>query len=327
MDNNLLPLESKKLEIATKKQSETNPEQGCIPEKRKLKDLIEYGIININKPPGPTSHQTADFVKKILNLNKSGHSGTLDPKVTGVLPIALSKATRIVQMLLPAGKEYIALMRLHSEIPKEEIKKTFRQFTGDINQLPPVKSAVKRRIRKRTIYYSEILEIKEKYVLFKVGCQAGTYIRKLIHDMGRSLKTGAHMAQLVRTKAGPFKSKNWHTLQDLKDAYEIYKETKDEKELRKIILPFEEAIKFTKKIWVLDSAVSNICHGAPLAIQGISKYHKHIKKGDLIAIVTLKNELIGLGESVLTSEKIGKEKEGIAVKTNKIFMERNTYSK
>jgi H/ACA ribonucleoprotein complex subunit 4 len=327
MKENLLPAEQESSEILVKKLSSTNQDYGFIPEKRPIQQIIDYGIVNINKPSGPTSHQISDYTKKILNIDKSGHSGTLDPKVTGVLPIALSKATRIVQTLLPSGKEYIAIMRLHSSITETKIKEVFKKFTGEIQQLPPVRSAVKRRLRPRTIYYSEILEIKDNYVLFKVGCEAGTYIRKLIHDIGRSLNTGAHMVQLIRTKVPPFTDKNWHTLQDLKDAYETYKETKDEKLLRKIIQPFEVATINMKKIWVFDSAISNICHGSPLAIQGISKLHNNIHPKDTVAIMTLKDELICLSKAITSSKEMFNNEKGLATKTECVFMDRNTYPK
>jgi H/ACA ribonucleoprotein complex subunit 4 len=325
MKNHLLPLEKEIPKIITKQEGTTDKNFGCIPEQRPINQLIELGIININKPSGPTSHQIADFVKKMFSLNKTGHSGTLDPKVTGVLPVALSNATRIVQTLLPTGKEYIAIMRLHKETSQEKLEKTFKKFTGEISQLPPIRSAVKRRIRPRNIYYMEILETDGKNILFKVGCQAGTYIRKLIHDIGQDLKTGAHMAQLIRTKAGPFNDKGWHSLQDLRDAYETYKETSEEKELRKIIEPFENALKFIPKVWVFDSAISNICHGSQIAPQGISKLTDNIFEKDTVAVMSLKDELICLGKAIMDSKKITKKNEGIAIKNEKVFMDRTIY--
>ncbi|MBT3865866.1 RNA-guided pseudouridylation complex pseudouridine synthase subunit Cbf5 [Candidatus Woesearchaeota archaeon] len=325
MEEYKLPAEENEPKILIKKEGTTSDQHGCSPEKRDINDLISLGIINVNKPSGPTSHQVSDYVQKILNIKKSGHSGTLDPKVTGVLPVALADATRIVQTLLPAGKEYITLMRLHEDIKEEKIRKTFKKFTGEIKQLPPVRSAVKRRIRPRKIYYSKILEIKDKHILFVVGCEAGTYIRKLVHDMGRDLGKGAHMVQLVRTKAGPFRQNNWHSLQDLKDAYEEYKETKSEDKLRIIIEPFENAVKLLPKVWIFDSAVSNICHGAPMAVQGISKLTNNIPKDSFVAIMTLKDELVCLGKSLMNSKEIMKNEEGIAIKTEKVFMKRDLY--
>lgn len=174
-----LPFENIKREILIKKQTETNPNYGCEPEKRAVETLINYGIVNIDKPKGPTSHQVSDYVKRVLGLDKAGHSGTLDPAVTGVLPVALGKATRIVQTLLPAGKEYVALMHIHKDVGEDKVKEAFVKFTGKIKQIPPIKSSVRRRERERNIYYIKLLEIDEKDVLFIVGCEAGTYIRKL----------------------------------------------------------------------------------------------------------------------------------------------------
>ena len=320
-----LPFEKVKREILVKKEFETNPDYGQDPNKRDIKELINYGVINVNKPAGPTSHQVSDYIKKILNITKSGHSGTLDPNVTGVLPTALGKATRIVQTLLTSGKEYICLMYLHKEVSEKEIKETVKKFTGKIKQLPPIKSAIKRILRTREVYYFNILEIDNQNILFQIGCEAGTYIRKIVHDFGQELKTGAHMVQLVRTKAGPFNDISWHSLHDLKDAYEFYKEG-DEKELREIILPIEESVTPLPKVWIMDNAVDSICHGASLNIPGISKLN-HFNEEETVAIMTLKNELVGLGISAMNSDNIIKKDKGLAVRAKKVFMDRGIYPK
>jgi H/ACA ribonucleoprotein complex subunit 4 len=310
--------------ILTKKQEDTNPEFGCKPENRSIKTLINYGIVNINKHQGPTSHQISDNVQKILNISKAGHSGTLDPNVTGCLVIALDKATRVVETLLKEGKEYVCLMHLHSKRDSDKIKKTFKSSLGKIEQLPPIKSAVKRQLRIREIYDLKILEIDKQSILFRVKCQAGTYIRKLCHDLALQMQTRGNMVQLVRTQVGPFNDKNWHTLHDLKDAYEFYKEG-DSTQLKKIILPIESVIKQLPRIWVFDNAVDSLCHGADLSIPGISKLDDYIQENDLVAVLTLKNELICLGNSVSSSKKIFKNSKGKAIKTTKVFMERKTY--
>jgi len=321
-----LPFEKIEREILTRRESETDKRYGKKPEERTVKELLDYGVINLNKPEGPTSHQVSDYVQKILEIKKAGHSGTLDPGVTGVLPIALGRSTKVVQTLLKSGKEYVCLMRLHKELPQSKIQKTAKQFIGKIKQMPPVRSAVKRQLRTREVYYLNIYEIDGKEVLFKIGCEAGTYIRKIAHDLGVKLKTGAHMSQLIRTKAGPFTDKDWLTFHDLKDAYEIYKEGKEDK-LKKIILPIENAIAHLPKIWVVDTAVDTLCHGADLSTPGIAKLHSKIKKDEMVAIMTLKEELIGLGTLRMTSTEIMKEEKGVAVKTTKILMEPDIYPK
>ena len=199
-------------------------EFGKDPTERTTEELLDYGIVNIDKLKGPTSHQISDFVKKILHLKKAGHSGTLDPGVTGVQPVAFGRATRITQFLLTAPKEYVCLMHVHKDVEESVLREKINLFVGKIKQLPPVKSAVKREERVREIYELEVIEIHGRDVLFRVLCQAGTYIRKLCHDMGKELGTGAQMAELRRTQAGPFREEdNLITLNDLDDAYYYYK--------------------------------------------------------------------------------------------------------
>ncbi len=217
-------------------------------------------------------------------------------------------------------------MHIHKDVDEEKIREVMNKFIGKIKQIPPVRSAVKRRERERKIYYLDILEISGRDVLFRVGCQAGTYVRKLCDDIGKKLGVGAHMAELVRTKAGPFTEKTWNSLHDLKDAYEFYKEG-DDKELKKIILPIEEGIKHLAKVWVFDNAVDTICHGADLSLPGVSKLDSGISKGDLIAVMTLKDELICFGEALKNSDEILNGKKGKCIKTKKVFMERGVYPK
>lgn len=285
----------------------------------KIEQLIKYGIVNIDKPQGPTSHQVADFVKRILKIKKAGHGGTLDPNVTGVLPVALGNATRIVQVLLLGGKEYIGIMHLHKPVDEKEIKKTIKKyFTGKIKQIPPIKSAVKRQEREREIYSFDILEIEDQDILFKVDCQAGTYIRKLCHDIGKKLGVGAHMAELRRTRVGPFDESTSVTLHDLKDAYETWKETGREEFLRHCIQPIETAVRNIPKAFVQDSAIESLKHGRDLAIPGLLKTQEFVKD-DVVAIMDQEENLIALGTAVMPTEKIEKKKKGIAVRTEKVF--------
>lgn len=313
-----LPFEEREYTTITKNETETTPTKN-----NTINELLKTGIIILNKPSGPTSHQAVDYLKRIINAKKAGHSGTLDPGVTGVLPIALETATRITHSLLTAGKEYICLMQLHKKIPEEEIKKIIKeQFTGKIKQIPPVKSAVKRQQRTRTIYYNEILEIKDKYVLLKIGCEAGTYIRKLVHDFGEKAGCGAHMAELIRTKAGPFNEKQMVTLQDVADAYHYYKEGNEEP-LKKIIHPIETGIEHLKKIYVHDTTIKTLCNGAFLKVPGISKIDTDINKGDTVAVMTLNKKLILIGEALLNANKMNKLSKSIAVRTEQVFMKPN----
>jgi len=230
-----------------------------------------------------------------------------------------------MEALLKGGKEYICLMHIHSEINEEEIRKSSEKFIGKIMQLPPVKSAVKRQLREREIYYIEILEIKKQDVLFRIGCQAGTYIRTICVNWGKILGTNAHMQELVRSKASCFNDSEWYSLHDLMDAFYLYKEENDDSELRKIIKPSEFAVSHLPKVWVIDSAVDTLCHGANLSIPGIAKFEDCIEKNDLVAVFSLKNELISLGTAVMSKEDIKNNNNGIVIKSKKVFMDAEVY--
>ena len=322
---NLLPFEKIEKKILVRKDAETNEKYGCTPGERKTEEIINYGIVNIDKPKGPTSHQIADYVQKILHINKSGHSGTLDPNVVGLLPVALGRGTRIVQALLSAGKEYVGIMHLHKNVDEDKVRETIKEnFIGKIMQMPPLKSSVKRQLRQRTVYYFDILEMDGQDILFKVGTEAGTYIRKLIHDLGQKLNCGAHMAELRRTKAGPFDESTLCTMQALTDAFYFWKEENNEKFLRKVIQPIENGINHLPKVWIFDSTVESLSHGIDLKVPGTSKLNDNIAKDDIVAIMTLKDELVALGKAQITSKEMLGEK-GIAVKTEKVFMVPGVY--
>jgi H/ACA ribonucleoprotein complex subunit 4 len=321
----LLPFEKTKREEFTRKNAKTDLKFGLNPEYRSVETLLDFGVMCINKPSGPTSHQVSAYAKEILGIKKGGHSGTLDPKVTGVLPIAIGRGTKVLQTLLPAGKEYICIMHIHDDIPEEKIISTMMSFVGKIKQLPPIKSSVKREWRYRKIYYIEILEIDGRDVLFRVGCQAGTYIRKLCTDMGAKMDTGAHMAELIRTKAGPFNFDEMYTLQELRDAIYYYKVHANDKFIRKVIKPLEDAVRHLPKVYIFDSTVEALCHGTNLAVPGINKVESDIQKDELIAVMTMKNELVAIGRTNMISKEMVKKEKGIAVNIAKVFMEPGTY--
>ncbi len=320
-----LPFERIPREVLVRQEATTDEKFGVRPEERPIEELMVYGLVNIDKPAGPTSHQVSSYVQKILNIKKTGHSGTLDPAVTGCLPVALGRGTRVVQSLLTAGKEYVCIMRLHEDRSEDEIIATLKKFTGKIKQLPPIKSAVKRQWRYRNIYYNELLEIKDRQVLFVVGCQAGTYIRKLVHDMGQHLGCGANMESLRRTKAGPFNESTLATLHDLTDAYAFWKEDGDETELRRVIQPLEAAVGHLPKVTILDTTVETICQGATLKVRGIANVQTHIQVGEPVAIMTLKGELVAVGEAMMISKDMVKKDRGVAVKSKQVFMKTGTY--
>ncbi|MBN1923912.1 MAG: RNA-guided pseudouridylation complex pseudouridine synthase subunit Cbf5 [Nanoarchaeota archaeon] len=321
----VLPFEKRNFKRLIRYSTETNPDFGKKPKDRSIIELLNFGVINLDKPSGPTSHEVADTVKKLFKASACGHGGTLDPRVTGVLPIGLNKATRLLQVFLEGGKEYVCEMKLHKEIDKKSLLKAFKQFTGKIKQLPPIKSSVKRVLRQREVYYINLLEFNDRTVLFRVGCEAGTYIRKLCTDIGDYLKVKAHMQELRRTKAACFKENDSVSLFDVQDALTLFEEKSDESLLRRVVKPAETATLHLKNITASDGGTAAVAYGAPLMLPGVVELDSDIRKDDLVSITTLKGELVALGKALMTSSEMVKESKGLAVDTIKVFMEPDTY--
>lgn len=307
----------------------TSESFGHIPDERPLSTLFEYGLILLDKPPGPTSHEVVSWVKKTLGLAKVGHSGTLDPGTTGLLPLGLGEATKALSVLTLGPKEYYALARVHSYISAKRIEPVMKEFTGDIYQRPPQRSAVRRATRIRTVYSFDLLEQHERLLLMRIVCQAGTYVRKIIYDLGEVLSSGATMIELRRTMVSGFTegTERFARLHDILDAFESYKENKDETKLRELIKPIEHSLQSLRGVIVRDTAVDALCHGAQLAIPGIIAIPRDLRLGELVGIYTLKGEIVGLSEAVMMSKEIETKTNGFAFVMKRIIMKPNTYPK
>lgn len=306
----------------------TNDDYGVYYNKRSIKDLLNYGLILLDKPPGPTSHETVAWAKRILQIPKIGHSGTLDPQVSGVLPLGLGEATKALGVLLLGPKEYYGLGRLHTLPTKERLQNVLDQFKGEIYQKPPQRSAVLRQTRTRTIYELDVVEQKERLLLLRVLCEAGTYIRKLFYDVGEILGSGATMIELRRSRVHQFdENHGLVTLHQLSDAYAVWKENNDDSKLYKMILPIEYALTEIKSVVIRDSAVDALCHGAQLAIPGILQISPNLAKGDIVGIYTQKGEVVALAESLMSESEIKDATRGYAFVTKRIIMAPNTYPK
>ncbi len=217
-------------------------------------------------------------------------------------------------------------MRLHGDVSDDKLLKVLKEFEGAIYQRPPLRSAVKRAVRIRRIYKIEVLERRGRDVLLRVWCEAGTYMRKLCHDVGEILGVGAHMQELRRIRAGCFtEEEHLSTLHDLVDAYHFWKEEGIEDYIREVVLPVEYAVQHLPKIVVRDSAVDAICRGAPLAVPGILRIETPIRVDDWVAIMTLKGELVAIGEAKMRSEHIMTATKGIAATPRFVVMEPGTY--
>lgn len=306
----------------------TDDAHGVYYDKRSIEQLLNYGFILLDKPNGPTSHETVAWVKKILNIPKAGHSGTLDPQVSGLLPIGLGEATKALIVLLLGPKEYHALGRLHSLPPKDKLTQVLKLLTGKIYQKPPQRSSVSRQTRVRTVYEIEVVEQVERLLLLRILCEAGTYVRKIFYDMGEILGPGATMIELRRTRVGQFnEDSNLVKMHDLVDAYALWKEKNDESKLKRILMPIEHALSEIKSVVIRDSAVDALCHGAQLAIPGILEISHGLKRGDIVGIYTQKGEVVALAEAIMSEDEIVENTKGFAFKIRRIIMAPNTYPK
>ncbi len=306
-------------------EEDRNQPVGYLPQERPVEALLNAGLINLDKPAGPTSHEVVAIVKRILGIKKAGHSGTLDPNVSGILPIGLMKATKLLHTFHLIPKVYVCNMEVHDRTKEVSWEDYLQEFTGQIYQYPPLESNVKRRLRKRTIYHMEFLETSESEVLFIVECEAGTYIRTLCEDLGRAAGVGAHMKELRRIRTGPFTEDNRKTLHNLFDAFMDYKEEGDERGLKDVILPVEVGTSHLPEIVVRNSAVWNVCHGVKLGANGILGYTEGISEGTLVAAKTAKGELIGLGTMLINPEEMNGSQE--VFKIDSVIIDQDLYPK
>jgi len=280
------------------------------------------GIIVIDKPRGPSSHQVAAWVGMMLGC-QVGHAGTLDPQVSGVLLIMLGNAVRLAPLLLQHDKEYVCLLRLHGDVDRTRIEQTGAEFTGRLYQRPPRKSAVKRVLRIRTIQKLDILDIDGRLVLFRIQCDAGTYVRSLCHHMGLALGVGAHMVELRRTRSGAFSEKEMHTLHDVQDAC-VATKAGDYSAVSSMILSVDAAVPDLPTVVVRDTAIDAICRGAVLAGVGVISCDE-FKKDQIVAVLSQKKEFICLGKALVPSGSFKPGETGLIIAPTTVFLRPGTY--
>jgi predicted rRNA pseudouridine synthase len=294
-----------------------NPEEpcgGCVP---------ASGIVVIDKPRGPSSHQVTAWVGEILG-RRVGHAGTLDPQVSGVLVVMFGGAVRLAPVLLSHNKEYVCLMRLHGDASREAVDRVAEEFAGRIYQRPPKKSAVKRNLRIRKIQEIEVLDMQERLVLFRARCDAGTYIRTLCIHMGYAIGVCAHMQELRRIRSGPFDEATAVSLHELADAAGAARDG-DPEPLRRMILSPDAAVADLPKVVIRDTAVDAICHGAVLAGVGVTAKEGGFGKGETVAIMTERGELVGLGKALVSSSALKPGEPGLVIAPTTVLMQPGTY--
>ncbi|KAM0332960.1 hypothetical protein ACHAQA_001616 [Verticillium albo-atrum] len=300
------------------------------PLKRDIKQYISSGVINLDKPSNPSSHEVVAWLKRMLRVEKTGHSGTLDPKVTGCLIVCIDRATRLVKSQQGAGKEYVCVIRLHDKLPGGQVQfaRALETLTGALFQRPPLISAVKRQLRIRTIHESKVIEFDNDRHLgvFWVSCEAGTYIRTLCVHLGLLLGVGAHMQELRRVRSGAMdENKGLVTLHDVLDAQWTMDNTRDESYLRRVISPLETLLTSYKRIVVKDSAVNAVCYGAKLMLPGLLRYESEIEVHDEVVMMTTKGEAIALGIAQMSTVEMSTCDHGVVAKIKRCIMERDLY--
>ncbi|CAL9067816.1 H/ACA ribonucleoprotein complex subunit 4-like [Musa acuminata AAA Group] len=302
---------------------------GHSPLKRPLAEYLRYGVLNLDKPSNPSSHEVVAWIKRIFRAEKTGHSGTLDPKVTGNLIVCIDRATRLVKSQQGAGKEYVCVARLHSAVPDvAKVARALETLTGAVFQRPPLISAVKRELRIRTIYESKLLEYDpdRHLVVFWISCQAGTYVRTLCVHLGLILGVGGHMQELRRVRSGILGEKdNMVTMHDVLDAQWTYDNFQDESYLRRVVMPLEVLLTSYKRLVVKDSAVNAICYGAKLMIPGLLRFENDIEVGEEVVLMTTKGEAIALGIAEMTTAVMATCDHGSVAKIKRVVMDRDTY--
>ncbi|KAI9482480.1 centromere/microtubule-binding protein cbf5 [Coemansia sp. RSA 989] len=302
---------------------------GSTPLKRPLGDYIRYGVINLDKPANPSSHEVVAWIRRILRVEKTGHSGTLDPKVTGCLIVCVDRATRLVKSQQSAGKEYVCVVRLHDALENEmALAKAVETLTGALFQRPPLISAVKRQLRVRTIYESKLLEFDNQRHLgvFWVSCEAGTYMRTLCVHLGLLLGVGGHMQELRRVRSGAVtENDNLVTMHDVLDAQWVYDNTKDESYLRRVVRPLEWLLTGYKRVVVKDSSINAICYGAKLMVPGLLRFEDGIEINDEVVLMTTKGEAIAIAIAQMNTAVMATCDHGVVARIKRVIMERDTY--
>ncbi|EMA38770.1 RNA-guided pseudouridylation complex pseudouridine synthase subunit Cbf5 [Halobiforma nitratireducens] len=277
------------------------------PDERSPAELLTFGVVNLDKPPGPSSHQVSGWLRDAVDetladrgpeasIDRAAHAGTLDPKVTGCLPIMLGDATRLAQVFLEGPKEYVAVLECHGSIPSDAAS-IVAAFEGPIYQKPPRKSAVARRLRVREIYDLEVLEVEERRLLLRIRCESGTYVRKLCHDLGLALGTGGHMGDLRRTATSPFDDTDLHSAQAFLDALGFWVEDDDPEPLYEVVDPAERILEELPGVVIAPSAAREVAEGAPVYAPGVLEVDDPTE-GDLVACYTPDGAAVCLGEFV-----------------------------
>jgi len=305
--------------------AETNTSIGGHPDSRDIVQRLASGFILLDKPAGPTSHQVASWVRDLFQLERLGHGGTLDPFATGVLPLLAGKSMKLTNTVLTHNKTYIAVFRCAEEPDAEALAKAMAKLTGRIFNVPPEISAVKVQVRARTVFNFEMIERNGKDFIARIDCESGTYIRTMARDMGLLLGYKIQLKELRREKSGIFDLSMCVTLQEVADAYWLWKECDKPEALLKMIQPAEKLLLKMPSAVVKDSAAAAIAHGAPLLRPGIVNIDSGITSGKDLAIFTMKDEIVGIVKLIVDSDQLSTMESGEVASPSMVLLEQDLY--
>jgi predicted rRNA pseudouridine synthase len=282
-------------------------------------DRIASGaFVLVDKPRGPSSHQVTAWARDLLGVATAGHAGTLDPNVSGVLWVGLGPALRLIPLVLEFPKTYVGVVVLHGEVTPARLQEVVAEFVGPVYQTPPVRSAVKRERRVRTVHRIDLLERDDTRVLMSVVADSGTYVRTLAVDLGDALGVGAHLEELRRTATGPFDERDAVSLSAVADARSASR-AGDPTELLRLLHPVEEVWREFPTLVLKDAAASAVAHGASLAPGGVASASRAFARGDRVVLLSRNHELVATGIALRSATEPRGEHGGWIVGSTKVF--------
>ena len=303
----------------------TSSDHGCAPADRSIDQLFESGFILLDKAPGPSSHQISAWARDMMGLEKLGHGGTLDPFATGLLPLLAGKAMRLTGRILTHDKSYLAILKIGREVERSELDEKMNLLTGKVYNVPPEISAVRVQVRTRKISRFEILDFDGTTILTHIECEAGTYVRTMARDLGLLLDTPVVLKELRRPSSGEFSLSQAITMQQLADAYWLWKENGDSSAIIRILHPVEDMLSGVPKVVIKDGAAAALSHGAPLLRPGVVSIPDNLGVGSEVLLVTMKGEAVALANLVQPSKVIPEMTQGEVAKPNCVLMKEDTY--
>ena len=303
----------------------SSPKHGCAPTDRDIAGRLAAGWLLVDKPAGPTSHQVSAWARDLLGLSKLGHGGTLDPFATGVLALMSGRTMRLTDRVLKSDKTYVVVVRLSPDVDDATLAAALPELKGEILNVPPKQSAVKIRVRTRTLHEVDVHERERRHVVISISCDAGTYIRTWARDLGLLLGTPVGLIELRRTHSGHFSEDSTVTMQQLADAVWLWQVKEDPTALERVLRPVEELLVGMPRVFVKDGAAAAVCHGAPLLRPGVIAIDHGLANGDEVRLLTLKGEAVALARMQVDGARLAEMKTGEVAKSTTVLMEVDTY--